>query len=480
MTDLTTLPIHALRTSELPDLGAVTDDTALVAEHAGSGTVLATALRTYVATGFATTAALTAETDARTAADVAEAASRAAMVSAAMAPVVSAATLAAGRTAMSVLGLGGGALTGPLTSAQAGAFGNTQMNIGTQFILNGLSPTSIYQTTHTGNFATIGLMTGVAVPAGTAYEADAFAAYITNSSTTTGASAGSFYALNLVAGAVSWGTNILVDDQGHASTVVGVEFDIGSSNPGSTAIGCNMLGVFPGGVLASSTAYQVSIFNSPWQWGFVSYDGACQKFALVGAAGATANSDGQVIQLNARDNSNTVRICGIQAIHQVAGADLALSALNGLVRFTTGTVTTGTAEFDNAVIIVAGGGVLASLKSGATQVGTITTDGATTAYNTTSDYRLKITHGPASVGSKIDAIPVYDGEYVARPGDRRPMLLGHELAEVCPWAVSGVKDAIDEAGGVIPQMVDFGSLVPMLLAELKSLRVRCAALEARP
>jgi len=133
MTDLTTLPIHALRTSELPDLGAVTDDTALVAEHAGSGTVLASAVRTYVATGFATTAALTAETDARTAADVAEAASRAAMVSAAMAPVVSAATLAAGRTAFGIVVP---ALTGTRL-AKTGAYSVANTDKGVTLALGG-------------------------------------------------------------------------------------------------------------------------------------------------------------------------------------------------------------------------------------------------------------------------------------------------------------------------------------------------------
>src|SRR5580765_798908 len=45
---------------DMPDLGAVTDSTSVVAEHAGSGRVTAPALRTYVQTGVAHTTQLTA------------------------------------------------------------------------------------------------------------------------------------------------------------------------------------------------------------------------------------------------------------------------------------------------------------------------------------------------------------------------------------------------------------------------------------
>jgi hypothetical protein len=282
-------------TAALPNLGVVTDTVEFVVDNAGTGIVTAPEVRNYVAATFATTAALTA----------------------AVTPLLPKA---------------GGALTGPLTSAQAGTFGNETMSIGTQFVLNGLSPGSVYDLTHAGKVATVGLLTGVAVPAGTAYEADAFAAYITNSSTTTGAAAGSFYALNLVAGSVSWALNPLVDDQGHLSTVMALECDVGASNVGSSAFGCSMLGVFPSGTPATAIAYQVSVLNSPWQYAHVSYDGACNNFALVGAKAATANSDGQLMQFNARDATNTVRSGFIQAIHTPAGADLVLTSPTGGVR----------------------------------------------------------------------------------------------------------------------------------------------------
>ena len=111
-------------------------------------------------------------------------------------------------------------------------------------------------------------------------------------------------------------------------------------------------------------------------------------------------------------------------------------------------------------------------------VGSITSrDGATTAYNTTSDYRLKTTFGPYSDAGIIDAVPVHDGAFKAAPSIRRPMFLAHELQECAPWAVDGAKDATGASGGIIPQQVDHSALVPLLWAEMQALRARVAALE---
>jgi hypothetical protein len=111
-------------------------------------------------------------------------------------------------------------------------------------------------------------------------------------------------------------------------------------------------------------------------------------------------------------------------------------------------------------------------------VGSITSrDGATTAYNTTSDYRLKTTFGPYSTRDIIDTVPVHDGSFNAAPSIRRPVFLAHELQEHAPWAVQGEKDAVGKSGGIIPQQVDHSSLVPLLWAEIQTLRTRVAKLE---
>jgi hypothetical protein len=104
--------------------------------------------------------------------------------------------------------------------------------------------------------------------------------------------------------------------------------------------------------------------------------------------------------------------------------------------------------------------------------------GGLVAYNTTSDYRAKDIIGPVqNVGATIDALKVYEGQMKGAT-QSRPMLVAHEAQEHAPYAVSGVKDEVNEDGSPKFQQMDVSSLVPLLLAEIQSLRARVAALES--
>jgi hypothetical protein len=104
--------------------------------------------------------------------------------------------------------------------------------------------------------------------------------------------------------------------------------------------------------------------------------------------------------------------------------------------------------------------------------------GGLTAYNTTSDYRAKDILGPvANPGATIDALKVYIGKMKGATVER-PMLVAHEAQEVAPYAVTGQKDAVNEDGTPKYQQMDASTLVPLLIAEIQSLRARVAALEA--
>jgi hypothetical protein len=105
--------------------------------------------------------------------------------------------------------------------------------------------------------------------------------------------------------------------------------------------------------------------------------------------------------------------------------------------------------------------------------------GGLTRYNTTSDYRAKDILGPvANSGAIIDALKVYEGRMKGAT-QSRPMLVAHEAQEHAPYAVSGVKDEVNEDGTPKFQQIDVSSLVPLLIAELQSLRARVAQLEAK-
>jgi hypothetical protein len=120
-------------------------------------------------------------------------------------------------------------------------------------------------------------------------------------------------------------------------------------------------------------------------------------------------------------------------------------------------------------------------EAGGTARGSITYNraGGLVAYNTTSDYRAKDILGPVqNSGATIDALKVYEGQMKGAT-QSRPMLVAHEAQAVTPYAVTGEKDAVKEDGTPDYQQMDVSSLVPLLIAEIQSLRVRIAQLEAK-
>lgn len=119
-----------------------------------------------------------------------------------------------------------------------------------------------------------------------------------------------------------------------------------------------------------------------------------------------------------------------------------------------------------------------------TAVGSITTDTASTAYNTTSDYRLKTNVQPLT-GSLDRILAVEPSTYDwLHSGTKGVGFIAHKLAEHIPHAVTGKKDAVDSDGNIVPQGVDLSKLVPDLVGAIQaqhkmiqSLSARIAALE---
>lgn len=109
--------------------------------------------------------------------------------------------------------------------------------------------------------------------------------------------------------------------------------------------------------------------------------------------------------------------------------------------------------------------------------GTITYNRAAglVAYNTMSDYRAKDISGPVTgSGALIDSIPVYMGT-MKGAAQERPMFIAHETPA---YAHIGEKDAVDKDGNPVYQQMDASALIPVMWAEIQSLRKRLAALES--
>jgi len=118
-----------------------------------------------------------------------------------------------------------------------------------------------------------------------------------------------------------------------------------------------------------------------------------------------------------------------------------------------------------------------ALNYAGSDVGTITTNGSTTAYNTSSDYRLKENVQPMTSGlATIAALKPVTYDWIAS-GSAGEGFIAHELQAVIPEAVHGEKDAVNEDGSINAQGVDFGKIVPHLVAAIQELTTRLAALE---
>lgn len=145
-------------------------------------------------------------------------------------------------------------------------------------------------------------------------------------------------------------------------------------------------------------------------------------------------------------------------------------------------------------------------------IGSITQSGTTAVlYNTTSDYRLKANQQPLTgSGAFIDALKPKSWEWAA-DGRKDAGFIAHEFQEVCPNAVTGVKDETEEQEYEITPAVpatqdaegveltpakpavmgtrtvnkyqamqaSSAEVIANLVAELQSLRLRMAAMEAK-
>jgi hypothetical protein len=113
-------------------------------------------------------------------------------------------------------------------------------------------------------------------------------------------------------------------------------------------------------------------------------------------------------------------------------------------------------------------------EASATLRGSITYNraGGLVAYNTTSDYRAKDISGPVvGSGALIDSVPVYMGKMKGATQER-PMFIAHEVPA---YAHTGEKDAVDAEGNPVYQQMDASALIPVMWAEIQSLRQRLAA-----
>ena len=141
-----------------------------------------------------------------------------------------------------------------------------------------------------------------------------------------------------------------------------------------------------------------------------------------------------------------------------------------------------------------------------TNVGSIVTTASATAFNTSSDYRLKENEVLISDGiTRLKTLKPYRFNFKIEPDKTVDGFFAHEVASAVPEAITGVKDAVEttyytngdtipdgkavgdvkEENVILPQGLDYAKFTPLLTAALQeaitkieTLETKVAALEA--
>jgi hypothetical protein len=129
--------------------------------------------------------------------------------------------------------------------------------------------------------------------------------------------------------------------------------------------------------------------------------------------------------------------------------------------------------------------IFAQFRNASTAIGSITNNNNTaTAYNTSSDYRLKESIAPMTGAlAKVALLKPCTYKWKINGSDGQGFI-AHELAEVEPGCVTGEKDAVDAEGNPQYQGIDTSFLVATLTAAIQEqqaiindLKTRIEALE---
>ena len=103
----------------------------------------------------------------------------------------------------------------------------------------------------------------------------------------------------------------------------------------------------------------------------------------------------------------------------------------------------------------------------------------TTAYGTSSDYRLKENEVIIPDGlERLNRLKPYRFNFISAPDQIMDGFFAHELAEHIPEAVIGEKDAMED-GEIKPQNIDYGKITPLLVKALQEADDKIDALTAR-
>ena len=135
-----------------------------------------------------------------------------------------------------------------------------------------------------------------------------------------------------------------------------------------------------------------------------------------------------------------------------------------------------------------------------TEIGSINTTASATAFNTSSDYRLKENQVLISDGiTRLKTLKPYRFNFKIEPDKTVDGFFAHEVSSAVPEAITGVKDAVEtsyytsgdtipdgkavgdvkEENVILPQSLDYSKFTPLLTAALQEAIAKIEVLETK-
>lgn len=315
------------------------------------------------------------------------------------------------------------------------------------------------------------------------------------------------------------GTELILDADGDTSITADtddqIDFKTGGSDrmvidsSGNVGIGTTS----PNDKLDISGGVRVTSYtpNADVTGGLFDYlNGQGRLFAYKSVGGSdllfyTNPSGGSVAERMRVDSSGRVKIATTSTVSTATAEQFAVDA--GTSGGYGGVFASNTSGGFACTYFKAGTNVanLALFYKNTTSVGSITTNGSTTSYNTSSDYRLKenVTDITGATDRLKQLNPVRFN-FISDADTTVDGFLAHEVQTVVPEAITGTHNQVqvwtqeqidageapdntsagdnklDDDGNTIPvyQGIDQSKLVPLLVATIQELEARIAALEA--
>lgn len=273
------------------------------------------------------------------------------------------------------------------------------------------------------------------------------------------------------------------------ATTAFVQSAIGSISSGVTSVaaGTNMTvtgtgsGPFTGAVTVSAGAGIATLAGTQTFTGAKTFS-ATSSFSGTAAFSNTATFSGDAFY-NTGNSSGNNFVMGYASVPSINWNMF----VQGQAGHPSG-VFQGTGSGGQSLLCITGNGtgnyidfVYGSVSGGYSATGQITTNGSTTTYATSSDYRLKENVADITgAAARVKQLNPVRFTWINNPAvGTVDGFLAHEVQAVVPEAVTGNKDDTNADGSIKAQGIDQSKLVPLLTAALQEAITRIETLEAK-